>query len=72
MLLADTTRQRVLLFSFGENLQQAPQLVSQFGQTDMAGEDTTHFNSPTFVAINGSKAAVYDEQNQRVVKLQIR
>ncbi len=72
MLLSDTTRQRVLLFSFGDNLQQAPQLVSQWGQTDTRGEETAHFDTPTLVALNGSKAAVYDEQNQRVVKLQIR
>ncbi len=46
--------------------------MAQFGQTDAAGGDTVHLNRPTLVALNGSRAAVYDSLNVRVIKLRLR
>jgi hypothetical protein len=72
MLVADTQRHRLLLFSFGEAINQPPRFLSQYGQTDKAGDDGRHLGSPTLVSLSGGKAAVFDSANQRVVKLWIR
>ncbi|MBI4023824.1 MAG: hypothetical protein HY360_02520 [Verrucomicrobia bacterium] len=72
MLMADTRRHRVLLFGFGEQPDQPPAFVSQFGETDQAGDEAGRLSSPRWASISGAKAVVYDADNQRVVKLRIR
>jgi hypothetical protein len=71
ILIADSQRHRALLFALGEDIARAPQLVAQFGQTDKTGDGVTHLNAPTFVALNGSRAAIYDSINHRIVKLRL-
>jgi sugar lactone lactonase YvrE len=72
LLVSDTKRQRVRLYSFDKGIDTIPSFVSQFGETDRAGDDETHLNTPTLCALNGDRAAVYDAQNERVVKLRVR
>ncbi len=71
LLVADTQRHRVLLFSCGENAAKPPTFLAQLGETDTAGDDAKHFSSPTLISASRQRAVVYDSANQRVVKLVI-
>ena len=72
LLVSDAERQRVRLYSFDKGIDAQPVFVSQFGETDKAGDDEAHLDKPTLCALNGDRAAVYDAQNERVVKLRVR
>lgn len=72
MLVTDTQRHRILLFGFGEKVDQPPIFKSQMGETDQAGSDRTHLSSPTLVSISGMKAVAYDSSNQRLVKIRVK
>lgn len=67
LIVADTARHRVLWFDA-----QTLRLITQAGQTDVAGTSVDAFDRPTAVAIAGKRAVVYDAGNQRVVKLQMK
>jgi hypothetical protein len=63
--VSDSTRSRVLCFDL-----QTRQLLGSFGQSDHPGDDLEHFNHPAAIAARHGRAAVFDSENQRIVKLQ--
>ncbi|MHC2069782.1 FlgD immunoglobulin-like domain containing protein [Bremerella sp. T1] len=64
LILADTRRHRVLLID-----PKTKTLLAQYGTTDHAGDSIESLNSPTHVAVSGSRAVVYDAGNHRIVRL---
>lgn len=62
--VSDTNRHRVLCFSLA-----GEKLLGGYGTVDKAGDDLTLLSSPTVIAARGSRAVVYDSDNQRLVKL---
>ncbi len=64
MLVSDTERHRVVWLDWTEW-----KVLGQFGETDKAGDDTLHLNTPTFVALRGNRTLVADSGNQRLLKL---
>ena len=71
LLVADTLRHRLCLYTFGDTLDAVPTLVTQYGETDQAGNSIAQFDQPTLVSISGARAVVYDAGNQRIVKLRV-
>jgi hypothetical protein len=72
LLISDTHRHRVLLFVANDDPRKSPAFSTQFGETDIPGDNTSHLNAPTLSAINGGRAVVCDSANQRLIKLRIR
>jgi len=66
LLVSDTMRHRVLWLDWTRR-----KFVAQFGVTDKPGDDATHLDTPTFVALQGSRAVVADSGNQRLMKLEV-
>jgi hypothetical protein len=66
LLVADTERHRVLLFS-----PDGGKPIAQFGVTDRPGDGLDALNRPSLVAVYGDRAVVYDAANQRLVKLDL-
>ena len=64
MLVSDTDRHRVVWLDWTRRT-----MLGQLGHTDAAGDDATHLASPTFVALRGTRAAIVDQGNQRVLKV---
>ena len=64
--VADTARSRVLCFD-----QATRKLLGSFGIADSPGDDLAHVNNPTTLAACGDRAVVYDNGNQRLVKLRL-
>lgn len=69
LIVADSKRQRVLLFAVTNDKAAPLNLLAQIGATDKPGDDNTHLNTPTLVSMSAEKAVVYDSLNQRVVKM---
>lgn len=61
--VSDTERHRVLCFSL------QGKLIATYGKKDAAGDDFSHLSSPTAIAGSSNRVVVYDEGNQRLVKL---
>ncbi len=64
--VSDKARNRVLCFDPIGNL------LASFGTADLAGNDLKSLNAPAVIAAKGSRAAVYDSGNQRIVKLELK
>jgi hypothetical protein len=67
LLVSDTQRQRVLVFSLPDHA-----LVASLGSTDEAGTALGAFDQPAQIAANGLRVVVYDRGNQRLVQCEIR
>jgi len=65
--VSDTDRHRVLCFKKDGNA-----FLAQFGRTDKAGNGIDELSRPTGISSSGSKAAMIDSDNERVVKLSIK
>ncbi|MCX7598578.1 MAG: hypothetical protein N2512_06875, partial [Armatimonadetes bacterium] len=66
VLAADTDRHRVVWLDWTEW-----RYLAEFGHCDAPGDGPATFNTPTFVALAGTRALVADTGNQRVVKLSL-
>ncbi|MBM4048815.1 MAG: hypothetical protein FJ279_27245 [Planctomycetes bacterium] len=66
MVVSDTDRHRLCWLDWAER-----NLLGQFGETDKAGDDAGHLESPTLVSLRGTRAVVADAGNQRVLKLML-
>lgn len=64
MLVADTDRHRVVWLDWAEW-----RYLAEFGHADEPGDDAAHLDTPTLVALAGTRALVADTGNQRAVKL---
>jgi hypothetical protein len=64
--VSDTTRHRVLCVDLSNN-----RLIATFGKSDAAGAGLAELSSPTAIAARGSRAVVFDADNQRLVKLEL-
>lgn len=64
MLVADTDRHRVVWIDWTDW-----RYLAEFGRTDEPGDDPTHLNTPTLVALAGTRALIADSGNQRILKL---
>jgi len=62
--VSDTERHRVLCFKKDGNA-----FVGQFGKTDKPGTGLDELSRPTGISSRGSKAALIDADNERVMKL---
>ncbi len=72
LLVADTRRHCVRLFTFADRTEHPPTPVACYGEVDLPGDDFAHFNAPGLVSLSGGRAVVYDSGNQRVTKLVLR
>jgi len=66
LLVSDTDRHRVVWLDWT-----TWKVLGQFGETDALGDDAQHLNGPTLLALRGTRAAVADAGNQRVLKLSL-
>ena len=64
--VSDTKRHRVLCFDL-----QRKRMIASFGTTNQAGNDLSHLDSPATIAARYMRAVVFDEKNQRIVKLRL-
>ena len=64
--ISDTERHRVLCFDH------QGKLVSEYGTKDAAGSDFKGLKSPTAISGNSKRVVVYDEGNQRLLKLELK
>jgi hypothetical protein len=64
LCVSDCERQRVLCFDCASG-----SLRASFGTLDVRGADLHALSSPTTIAVNGRRIAVYDAGNQRIIKL---
>lgn len=64
--VADSERHRILCFDL------LGKLLTTYGKKDAAGADFTHFKTPTAISGNSKRVVVYDEGNQRLVKLELK
>lgn len=64
--VSDTKRHRVLCFDL-----RTKQMIARFGTTDQSGNDLSHLDSPAVIAVRYSRAVVFDDRNQRLVKLKL-
>ena len=64
--ISDSERHRVLCFDL------QGKLIAKYGKIDAAGDDFSHLKSPTAIAGNSKRVVVYDQGNQRLVKLQLK
>jgi hypothetical protein len=67
VLVSDADRHRVLWLDWRNRT-----VLGQFGEADKSGDGPAQLNTPTYVALQGTRAVVADTRNQRVIKLQLR
>jgi hypothetical protein len=67
LVVADTQRHRVIVYDAASR-----QPLAQAGVVDVPGDGLDRLNHPTLVAIRGSRVLVYDQGNQRLIKLEYR
>jgi len=67
LVVADTERHRLLWFN-----SKTKTFLAQLGETDTPGDDPFHVNRPDEVSLAGSRLVVADEENQRVLKCELR
>jgi len=67
LVVADTRRHRVLWFSTGTR-----SFKGQLGQTDKPGASLATLDRPGCLAVRGDRLAVYDADNQRIIKATLR
>lgn len=66
LLVSDTDRHRLVWFDWTRG-----EVLGIFGSTDQAGDDLWHLDTPTLVALRGTRAVVADSDNQRLLKLRL-
>ena len=64
--VSDTDRHRILCFDL------QGKLIAKYGKKDAAGDGFNHLKSPTAIAGNSKRVVLYDEGNQRLVKLELK
>lgn len=64
--VSDRERHRVLAFNLADE-----KLIATFGTTDTHGDDMMSLTNPEVIAARDNRAVVYDQGNQRLVKLVI-
>ncbi len=64
--VSDRERHRVLAFNLADE-----KLITTFGTTDTHGDDLVSLTNPEVIAARDNRAVVYDQGNQRLVKLAI-
>ena len=62
--ISDTDHHRVLV------VDASGRMLAEFGQNNHAGDGLEQLNTPTVLAAQGTRAAVYDTGNQRIVRVQ--
>ena len=65
--VSDTKRSRVVCFD-----QSSGKPLAEYGVKNTAGNEMAKLNSPGIIAARGSRAALYDSGNQRILKLEIK
>ena len=68
---ADSDRHRVVALTADDSMSTLT-VITQFGETDTAGADDDHLDTPTLVSCSSGRIVVYDSGNQRIVKLRLR